>query len=158
MKPVSGSSLFRKSSLALSCSAPLVYDAAASPSPAQPSFLSAPLPTPTSPSVALASPGAPLLSRLLASSRSRASSPIFLASRALHLIQFPGTHLWFCVSVVSFYVCLAPGGLRDEDGRATSGGADGRVSWTDGGRSVLYLPKSFTTECSGARRSRELFL
>ena len=48
---------------------------------------------------------------------------------------------------VSFYVCLAPGGLRDEDGRATSSGADGRVSRTDDGRSVLYLPKSFTTEC-----------
>ena len=59
---------------------------------------------------------------------------------------------------VSFYVCLAPGGLRDEDGRATSSGADGRVSWTDGGRSVLYLPKSFTTECCGARRSHEFFL
>ena len=157
MKPVSGLSLFRKSSLALSCSAPLVFDAAASPSPAQLSFVSAPSHTPT-PSVALASPGAPLLSRLLASSRSRASSPIFLASRALHLIRFPGTHLWFCVSVVSFCVCSAPGGLRDEGGRATSSGTDGRVSRTDGGRSVLYLPKSFTSECRGARRPHEFFL
>ena len=44
------------------------------------------------PPAALASPGAPLLSRLIASSRSRASTPTFLASRAhLHLIQLSGT-------------------------------------------------------------------
>ena len=52
--------------------------------------------------------------------------------------------------LVSCHLCMfwhPAGGLRDEDGRATSSGADGRVSRTDDGRSVLYLPKSFTTEC-----------
>jgi len=102
---------------------PLFFDVAvraASPTRAEP-----PPPPPSAPpSVASASPGAPLLSRLLASSRSRASTPIFLASRALYLIQSPGTcHCGTPVFVP--FLLSAPSRLRDE-------GAGRRVSGTDG--------------------------
>ena len=103
------------------------------------------------PSAAPASPGAPLLSRLLASSRSRASTPTFLASRALHLIQSGTVSLFGTLVLVSVYVSsvLAPGGhvtrtagrrASGTDGRASRtsdrlvGGTDGRASRTGDGR------------------------
>ena len=104
------------------------------------------------PPAALASPGAPLLSRLIASSRSRASTPTFLASRALHLIQLSGTVSLFWYSRVDVGLSLLfwhPAGrvtrtagrrVSGTDGRASRtsdrlvGGTDGRARRTGDGR------------------------